>query len=778
MIKKSVAMVISICVFCSLMPNTLSMAEGEPNLTGLTTFTFNGDNVTVAEGSSDNYEVVVYDDTDTESDCITSTDESGNTVYSIPSNVSGQLLVSIKKKGGEYVFQGSGNGSIAVKKEATDDAVLYLNGLDLTSTFTSVLTVKKDSTAKCTVYVVNSTENTLIDNISNNEEKNTSNAAAENAVMKFKDASDVTITGGGTLNIEGNAKNGIKSNNILTIDGDVNLNISAPDNGISSDNSITINSATISIIADEGDGIKASPDETTESTDDTTTAGNILINEGKYNITSGGDGIQADGDLIIYNGDFSITSGGGHLNKTASDANSCKGLKAGSYLSIYNGTYNIDSADDTIHSNEYVYMIAGDYTISTGDDGVHSDTSLIVGEEDNSDDNLNINILDSYEGLESGTVYIYSGSIEISSSDDGINSAGGSSNGFNDQNGDHFRPGGGGGIGPNGGFGSFRPDSSFSKVPESSQNDYSINIYGGNIDVNAEGDGLDSNGNIEITAGEILVYGAASNGYSTDNSALDWETTCVISGGLVLAAGSSQMAMPPSNGSQPYIIYRNNVSKGKAINVLNENGEPVYSTFAIKQVNHIIYSSESASGYTFRITDDLLINDPDSTNPTSDTLKPSGSDPSDSSNKPSNQPTQASSNPTGLKPSPVVPAKTTRNSAKVQKERKNAEKIMNQAKIIKLTVKSKAKKKIVVKWKKVNKAKGYEIQVCKKRNFKKNILDKFTSKKKLTLKNPKIKSKKTYFVRVRAYSTYKDTYGNPQKVYSSWNKKLRKVKVK
>lgn len=162
----------------------------------------------------------------------------------------------------------------------------------------------------------------------------------------------------------------------------------------------------------------------------------------------------------------------------------------------------------------------------------------------------------------------------------------------------------------------------------------------------------------------------------------------------------------------------------------------------------------------------------------SDSTKPSESDPSDSSNKPYNQPTQTSSNPTGLKPSPVVPAKTTRNSAKVQKERKNAEKIMNQAKITKLTVKSKAKKKIVVKWKKVNKAKGYEIQVCKKRNFKKNILDKFTSKKKLKLKNPKIKSRKTYYVRVRAYSTYKDTYGNTQKVYSSWNKKLRKVKVK
>ena len=72
------------------------------------------------------------------------------------------------------------------------------------------------------------------------------------------------------------------------------------------------------------------------------------------------------------------------------------------------------------------------------------------------------------------------------------------------------------------------------------------------------------------------------------------------------------------------------------------------------------------------------------------------------------------------------------------------------------------------------------MQVAAKKNFKKSkiIFKKFTTKKKLTIKNKKIKSKKTYYVRVRAYATYLDTYGNEQKVYSSWNKKLRKVKVK
>ena len=120
---------------------------------------------------------------------------------------------------------------------------------------------------------------------------------------------------------------------------------------------------------------------------------------------------------------------------------------------------------------------------------------------------------------------------------------------------------------------------------------------------------------------------------------------------------------------------------------------------------------------------------------------------------------------------------TTRNPEAVKKDKAAAEKLMQQAKIIKLKVKSKAKKKITVSWKKVKNAVGYQVQVSKKSNFKNKIFNKFTSKKKLTI-SKKIKSKKTYFVRVRAYATYKDTYGKPQKVYSKWNNKLRKVKVK
>ncbi len=105
---------------------------------------------------------------------------------------------------------------------------------------------------------------------------------------------------------------------------------------------------------------------------------------------------------------------------------------------------------------------------------------------------------------------------------------------------------------------------------------------------------------------------------------------------------------------------------------------------------------------------------------------------------------------------------------------------VKQAKIKKLTVKSKAKKKITVSWAKVKGAKGYQVEVSKSKSFKKSgkILTKTSKKVKINIKNSKIKSKKTYYVRVRAYATYKNASGATKKVYSSWNKKLRKVKVK
>ena len=157
--------------------------------------------------------------------------------------------------------------------------------------------------------------------------------------------------------------------------------------------------------------------------------------------------------------------------------------------------------------------------------------------------------------------------------------------------------------------------------------------------------------------------------------------------------------------------------------------------------------------------------EPDPTKPDPMKPNPTKQEPSKPTQKPTAKPTTAST-------------KSTRSSEAVAKDKKAAQKLMKQAKITKLTAKSKSKKKITVTWKKVKKAVGYQVQVSTKKNFKKPIFKKFTAKTKLNIKNKKIKSGKKYYVRVRAYATYKDKNNVTQKVYSKWNKKLRKVTVK
>ena len=89
---------------------------------------------------------------------------------------------------------------------------------------------------------------------------------------------------------------------------------------------------------------------------------------------------------------------------TEEDTASTKGIKAGGNLSISGGTFNIDSADDALHSNSDISITDGTYEIATGDDGVHADSAVEIS-------GGTINITQSYEGIEGLTVTISGGEI-------------------------------------------------------------------------------------------------------------------------------------------------------------------------------------------------------------------------------------------------------------------------------------------------------------------------------------------------------------------------------
>lgn len=503
------------------------------DLTGMTSFVFNGNSLTVTKGSDTNFEVVVYSADTTETAATATTNANGSITYSVPSGVNGELQVGIKKAGGNYVFSGNGVGNIVVKKAATADADLYFNGLTLTSGFTSVLTVNKDSTANCNLHMVKDTVTTFTDNAGNNDETNASNLAAENAVIKAKASSNLTIGGEGTLKIKANGKNGIKANNLLTITDSVILNIEAVDDGISGENAITINSGTVTIKATGGDGIKCGADDAA--------VGSVTVNGGKLTIDSYGDGIQATANLTVNGGVLHLTCYGGYTatyNSSSSSYPSAKGLKAaGSYvnasgnevdatecsLKINGGYITINSADDAIHSDKEITITAGVidlYTNQSAGDGIHADYTNTLGTKGGKDTDLYISIHKCYEGIEGANIYIHSGIINVIANDDSINAA-------------------------NSDLGSSGPGMNSSYA-------FSVDVTGGVIYCSSsKGDCLDSNKNFTISGGTLVVLGSITQ---MDNSAVDVDGSFNIQGGEILTIGNASMLTNPTT-TQSYCTW-------------------------------------------------------------------------------------------------------------------------------------------------------------------------------------------------------------------------------
>ena len=483
-------------------------------------------------------------------------------------SISGTTLTITKA--GVYELTGScAEGSVVVAG-SLDGVVLVLNDLSLASSSTAPIVVKKASSV--TIHLEGSSV------LSDNEDASTeeTNADFEGAAIKAKTGSTVTFCGDGTLTVNGSAKNGIKggtSSSLVFLQG--TYNVSSANNGIAADGSVTISGGSY-VITGDNDGDVA------------------------------GDGIQAEHTLAISGGTFDIKTLDGYGSTSFDkDTMSCKGLKASgdredieNTINVTGGSFSLDTADDAVHSDEYVTITGGTFDIKTGDDGMHADTSLILGSEGSSvDRDPYVNITNSYEALEGGTVYVFSGSYNVRASDDGINAAGGSSDGTDQKpGGDNFNPGGGG---PGGGFpgGGMWP---FAEGEESLEgmaaSDYCIYVYGGNVYVNADGDGLDSNGNIVLNGGNVEVWGQSQG----DNEPLDCDGSVSIKGATVLAAGNRGMGyIQPASGSQGYKAVSGSIASGRTLTVATaSNGSTVYQTKAPKSASYLFFSSpDTTSSY-------------------------------------------------------------------------------------------------------------------------------------------------------------------------------------
>lgn len=247
---------------------------------------------------------------------------------------------------------------------------------------------------------------------------------------------------------------------------------------------------------------------------------------------------------------------------------SMKGLKSGNGMFLNGGTFTIDSADDTIHSNGTVQVDGGAYTLSSGDDGVHADEALLVNDGE-------ISVNKSYEGLEGMTITMNGGTVSIVARDDGMNAAGGA-----DQS----------------GFGGDMSRDTFG-----ASEDCWIEMNGGNLTIDASGDGIDSNGVLTINGGEIYVSGPEDNG----NAPLDFETKAVVNGGTLIAAGSSGMAenFDSSSAQCSMLVQLDTTCTGGELTLTDASGEQLASFTTDKSYNSVYISCAGLQkGETYTLT--------------------------------------------------------------------------------------------------------------------------------------------------------------------------------
>lgn len=473
-------------------------------------------------------------------------------------------------------------GQIVVSASEEDKVQIQLNNANITSSNSAPIYVK--SAKKVVIGLIEGTKNTITDGENYVFEDATTDEP--NAAIFSKD--DLTIIGTGSLVVNANYNNGITSKDDLKIEGG-QITVNAVSDGLRGKDSITILDGKITIDAKE-DGMKSSNTEDAEK-------GYIHIQGGTLNITAGQDGIQAETNAVISNGEINIVSSEGSKNSSSKNENwgnwggkqppgtqlpdknntttteetdsiSAKGIKATSNITISGGNINIDSSDNSIHSNDTIVIKGGNIKASSGDDGVHADSKIEINGGD-------IDITKSYEGIESQSITINDGNINVVASDDGINAGGG-----NDASSTGGRPG----------------ENNFD-----SSSKCEIVINGGYIVVDARGDGIDANGSITIKGGTTIVNGPENNG----NGSLDYDGSCDISGGILIAAGSAGMAQSPSSTSSQNSVNvaLSSQQANTIIHIEDEKGNEVITFAPSKQYQSVIVSSpELKTGSTYTVS--------------------------------------------------------------------------------------------------------------------------------------------------------------------------------
>ena len=406
----------------------------------------------------------------------------------------------------------------------------------------------------------------------------------------------ITITSGGTYRLSGEYSGQVKIEaaktdtvRLVLDNAKITNSTGAAINVVSAAEAIIYTAAgTTNTVADEANYTATGdddPDAAIYSTANLTLAGEGSLSvEGAYE-----EGIHTTGGLVIASGTLEVNA-----------ANT--GIKGKDYVDITGGIVNVTAAQDGIKSTNtddeslgFTRLSAGSVTVSAGDDGLKAPHTLEIS-------GGTLNIEKSNEGIEAQYINILDGDVTVNSTDDGINASlkDSSSDTLSDttsgtattgqqtqqnQNGQVQQAPVGGGGAPGGSQGSTGQNQNMPQPPTDGAMpgggggtfevvDAAINISGGTVTVNAEGDGIDSNGTATFSGGTVTVNGPVAGG----NNALDSNGDLLLNGGTVTTGSTADMFEAPSSASTSgylKITDSSALTQGSTVQVTDSSGTVV-----------------------------------------------------------------------------------------------------------------------------------------------------------------------------------------------------------
>ncbi|HEM5086926.1 TPA: carbohydrate-binding domain-containing protein [Streptococcus suis] len=263
-------------------------------------------------------------------------------------------------EGGTYILTGSTTAGVTVETDA--NVRIILAGAEISSSDTAAINVINADNVE--LEIKDGTTNTV---------KDTSNHTDTNIEGAIHVEADLTITGNGSLTVEGNFQDGIVSTDDLVVNSG-NITVTAVDDGIRGKDSLTINGGTINVTAG-GDGIKAETaltidggtitvSESAEALEGT----NITINGGTLDVYGSDDAINAASTtsseifIKVTGGDLKVAVGSGDTD--AFDANGDIYISGGTIdvtaqsAFDFDGTAELTGGTVTVNGEQITQIIA------------------------------------------------------------------------------------------------------------------------------------------------------------------------------------------------------------------------------------------------------------------------------------------------------------------------------------------------------------------------------------------------------------------------------------